>query len=267
MSDIPETLFKHLKHKGLLPSTRYKYAEILESAPKDNLVGWVEKRVHARMPIGTVLPMRAAVKHYLISVMGYDEGEVQDLLPKAKGRANAMRMPLNPTQLALYHASVEMIDAEPAHTILSLLPLTGLRISEACNLHRDNVKNNGERTFLQFHGKRDKERVVPLNKVGRRILLDYFEAAQPEGYLFTGYGTGPIGPHAIRKYTRKIAAAHSDLAGLSPHILRHTAATLWLRNGVDVRTVQALLGHESITTTQRYLHPDLDMLQGAVDSM
>lgn len=256
---------KHLKKQGLLPSTRQKYDEIIESAQADDLVRWIEQKVHARTPIGTVLPMRAAVKHYLISVLGYDEDDVKELLPKAKGRANKMRHALTPTQLALYHAAVGQIDQEPAHTILSLLPSTGLRIGEITALRLSEVHASNGRHYLQFRGKRDKERVVPLTRAGANILADYITRARPKDFLFTGYSDAPIGPHAIRKYTRWIAAKWPDLSGLTPHILRHTWATMALRKGVDLKTLQVLLGHENIATTQRYLHPDREMLAEAVD--
>ena len=79
--------------------------------------------------------------------------------------------------------------------------------------------------------------------------------------------TGPIGPHGVRKYTRKIAADYPSLSGLSPHVLRHTFATMALRNGMDLARLQTILGHESIETTRRYLHPTVGDLQDAMDKM
>ena len=263
------TLDKHLKRQGLLPSTRDKYQEILEtaSAESGDLVKWMESKIHARTPIGTVLPLRAAVKHYLISVMGYDADDVQELLPKARGRANKLRQALTPTQLALYHAAVDQIDVEPAHTILALLPATGLRIGEITGLHRDNLEVHEGRIHLQFRGKRDKERVVPLNRASTQLLQAFLEKENPREYLFTGYSGTPIGPHAIRKYTRAMADKYPDLTGLSPHTLRHTFATMALRKGVDLKNLQVLMGHESISTTQRYLHPTREDLSDAMDKL
>lgn len=257
-----------MKQQGLLPSTRNKYAEIIEGADQNNLIGWIRKKVHARTPIGTILPMRAAVKHYLISEMGYTEEEVKQLLPKARGRDASLRQALSPLQLAQYHAAVEQVDREPAHTILTLLPMTGLRISEMCGLHVDNVRQHEGRPILVFRGKRDKERIVPLGRSAVRALDVYLEREKPKDWLFPTYNfTGPIGPHGVRKYTRKIAEQYRDLSGLSPHVLRHTFATMALRNGMDLARLQTILGHESIETTRRYLHPSVSDLQDAMDHM
>lgn len=260
-------LDRHLKRQGLLPSTRDKYAEILAEAPTGDLISWINGRVHARTPLGTVLPMRAAVKHYLVAVQGYDPDELDELLPKARGRAAKTRPALTARQLALYHIAVEEVDREPAHTILALLPATGLRISEMCSLRCHNVRRHEGSIFLQFRGKRDKERIVPLTSAGRKELEGYLEKAQPKHWLFPGYMGRPIGPHAVRKYTRKIASDYSEFEGLSPHILRHTYATMALRRGVDLKQLQALLGHKSIQTTSRYLHPTVEDLQNAVDRL
>lgn len=262
-----QQLDRHLKRQGLLPSTRDKYKEILEAADTDDLIGWIERKTHARTPIGTILPMRAAVKHYLVAVLGYPEEHVQELLPKAKGRDAKLRQALSPRQLALYHAAVEQVDVEPAHTILTLLPMTGLRISEICGLRVENVRTFEGRPYLNFRGKRDKERIVPLTRGGAQALDLYFEKEQPSGWLFTGYSGHPIGAHAVRKYTRKIAQDYPDLVGLSPHVLRHTFATMALRKGMDLKRLQNLMGHESIQTTSRYLHPSVRDLQDAVDQM
>jgi len=264
---MSHALDRHLKRQGLLPSTRSKYREILESSDKRDIVSWINSKVHARTPIGTVLPMRAAVKHYLVGELGYSEEEVQRLLPKAKGRAAQARHALTPEQLALYHAAVEGIGKEPARTILALLPSTGLRIGEATSLHLNNLRLFSGRHCLSFRGKRDKERVVPLSRAGERVLLGYLETQRPEGWLFPSFTGRPVTPHAIRKYTRKIAADHPDLAGLSPHVLRHTFATMALRKGVDLERLRVLMGHENIQTTSRYLHPSVSDLQSAVDRL
>ena len=255
-------LQEHLSQQQLLPSTKAQYKSILARTEGKDPITWLKGRIHARTPIGTVLPYRAAVKHYLMSEQGYTEEELQALLPKAKGRPTAYRHALTPEALATYHVAVEGVP-DPSMTILTLLPKTGLRISEICGLQVGDVQNvSGVRAFV-FRGKRDKQRVVPLTKSAESTLDAYIASHQPTKWLFTGQLGGPLTPHAVRKHTRAIAALNPDLAELSPHVLRHTYATLLVARGVDLKTIQSLLGHESIETTSRYLHPTVTDLYAA----
>ena len=247
-------LQEHLTQQQLLPSTKAQYKSILTRAEGKDPIAWLKGRIHARTPIGTVLPYRAAVKHYLMAEQGYTEDELRELLPKAKGRPTAYRHALTPEALATYHVAVEDVP-NPSQTILALLPKTGLRISEICGLQVGDVQNvSGVRAFV-FRGKRDKQRVVPLTKSAEATLDTHIQRTGPTKWLFTGQMGGPLTPHAVRKHTRSIALQNPDLQDLSPHVLRHTYATLLVARGVDLKTIQSLLGHESIETTSRYLHP------------
>ena len=259
------TFDQHLKKQGLLPSTQKKYTEIVKGAGQEDPVAWINRKLHARTPIGTVLPMRAAVKHYLLA-QGYDKADVENLLPKAKGRSSRLRHALTSEQLAYYHAAVDEVDQEPAHTLLALLPMTGLRISEACGLHQKHLVTYQGRFVLQLRGKGDKERVIPLTHTAEATLREFLVERTPKTWLFTGYSGSPISPHAIRKYTRRIASDYSAyLTGLTPHVLRHTFATMALKKGMSLVTLQRILGHTSLQTTQRYLHPTLQDLQDEMD--
>ena len=247
-------LQEHLTQQQLLPSTKAQYKSILTRTEGKDPITWLKGRIHARTPIGTVLPYRAAIKHYLLAEQGYSEDELRELLPKAKGRPTAYRHALTPEALATYHVAVEDIP-NPSQTILALLPKTGLRISEICGLQVGDVQNvSGVRAFV-FRGKRDKQRVVPLTKSAEATLDTHINLTNPTKWLFTGQMGGPLTPHAVRKHTRAIAVLNPDLQDLIPHVLRHTYATLLVARGVDLKTIQSLLGHESIETTSRYLHP------------
>ena len=259
------SLSKHLTEEGLLPSTKDKYEEIINSADLSDPIAWMRSKVSIRTPLGTVLPMRAAIKHYLIAVHGYTDEELQLLLPKAKGRKAKDRQPLTAEQLAIYTAAVDQMDQEPARTILLLLPKTGLRISEITSLRTEDIKEIGGIPVFDFRGKGDKARVVPLSKSAQVTLNEYFSKfGRTDAIFSTRLGTS-ITPHGVRKYTRAIAAEHTELAGLSPHVLRHTFATMLLSRGVDLKKLQDLLGHTNIQTTQRYLHPSVQDLAAAVD--
>jgi site-specific recombinase XerD len=264
MGDLATRLRQH----GLLPSTRNQYQSIVERTGGQDPITWLRNSIHARTPIGTVLPYRAAIKHYLIAEHGYTEEELKELLPKARGRPTALRHALSPEQLGVYHMAVEEVGREPIQTLLELLPKTGLRISEICGLSKDNIEKIQGGYYFVFRGKRDKERAVPLNKSARQTLRRYLKDYPPQGdWLFPGYMGHPISPHAVRKVTRRMAADYPELQGLSPHTLRHTFATMLLESGTDLRTLQQLLGHESIQTTARYAHPSPRHLSSAVEKL
>lgn len=243
-----------LEGKDLMPSTQQKYEDIVVGAKTDQLVSWLRSQVNAATPIGTVLPLRAAVKHYLLSEKGYTEEELDALLPRAIGKASEITPPLTPTQLALYHAAVEQIDTDPAYTILTLLPLTGLRVGEITSLQPHNIQEHEGKLYLTLENRHGKRRNIPLPKGAQEALRRYLDRYKPSEWLFEGYGGGPITPHAIRKYTRKIREDYPDLgAKFSPQALRATYAALMLRQGIDLESLQKLLGLKNLDTARRYL--------------
>ncbi|MCX8023027.1 MAG: site-specific tyrosine recombinase XerD [Syntrophorhabdaceae bacterium] len=144
-------------------------------------------------------------------------------------------------------------------TILELLYATGLRVSELIQLKKSDI--NLEGGFLIASGKRSKERVVPLGEYSRKAVKEYLEQEKPIGpYLFPNRQGGKLTRQTvwkiIRKYGAKIERGH-----ISPHTIRHTFATHLLEGGADLRSVQLLLGHEDISTTQIYTHIDRKRLK------
>ncbi len=144
-------------------------------------------------------------------------------------------------------------------TILELLYATGLRVSELTKLNKSDVNLNGG--FVITMGKRSKERVVPLGTYSRDAIKLYLETEQPKGqYLFPNKRNGTLTRQAIWKIIRKYSA-QMERGHISPHTIRHTFATHLLQGGADLRSVQILLGHEDISTTQIYTHVDSKRLK------
>jgi integrase/recombinase XerD len=144
-------------------------------------------------------------------------------------------------------------------TILELLYATGLRASELIKLNKSDI--NLEGGFVIAMGKRSKERVVPLGSYSRDAIKLYLETQKPVGpYLFPNKRGGTLTRQAlwkiIRKYSTQMERGH-----ISPHTIRHTFATHLLEGGADLRSVQILLGHEDISTTQIYTHVDSKRLK------
>ena len=135
----------------------------------------------------------------------------------------------------------------------------GLRASEAVGLEVTDL--DLRRGFVRPHGKGSKERMVPVRQGGRRGGLRYLRAGRPElvgtkpeGKLFVNFRGGPL----TRQGLYKIIQRHAKEVGLegkmSPHTLRHTFATHLLSGGCDLRSVQEMLGHADVSTTQLYTH-------------
>ena len=139
-------------------------------------------------------------------------------------------------------------------TIIELLYATGLRVSELTNLKRSNV--NLEAGFVVALGKRSKERIVPLGAYSREAIKEYIQTQKPKGpYLFPNRKAGSLSRQAVFKIIKKYAASLGR-PDISPHTMRHTFATHLLQGGADLRSVQIMLGHEDISTTQIYTHVD-----------
>ena len=155
------------------------------------------------------------------------------------------------------------------YAIITLFLNCGLRLSELVGINLNNIKE----TSLTVIGKGDKERSVPLNNACIKALQDYMKERPRDGVkdrnaLFLSARKQRISKESVQKIVKKyIKAAGLDTERYSTHKLRHTAATLMYKYGnVDIRALQELLGHESISTTQIYTHLDSKQLKNAVDS-
>ena len=154
--------------------------------------------------------------------------------------------------------------------MLELLYATGLRVSELCNLHSSDI--NTDLGVLRVTGKGGKQRMVPVGKSALRSLTDYWNGARARllgarksPHVFVTARGGPLTRQAFWKalagYGRKIGIFHE----LTPHVLRHTFATHLLEGGADLRSVQVMLGHADISTTQIYTHVLRSRLRKTVD--
>lgn len=144
--------------------------------------------------------------------------------------------------------------------ILELLFSTGLRISELCSLSIDDIDLS--RDEFSVRGKGDKIRVVFLSDTARQALKSYLKDRKDlDDAMFVRYGRKAndggdprLGARAIQRLIKKYAAEAGITRKVTPHVIRHSFATDLLQNGADIRSVQALLGHASINTTQIYTH-------------
>lgn len=154
------------------------------------------------------------------------------------------------------------------HAMLEVFYAGALRVSEMTSAKLEDLKL--EAGYMLVRGKGDKERVVPLGRSAQDALTKYLAEARP--VLATSKGAGHNSPllfiaRGARKLTRQrvwqMVRAASAASGrkASPHMLRHSCATHMVENGADLRTVQTILGHSDISTTQVYTHMALDRLR------
>lgn len=149
--------------------------------------------------------------------------------------------------------------------MLEVLYAGGLRVSELIRLQPKNLNLN--EGFLLCLGKGGKERIVPLGGSAVRAVARYLEEARPrllkkpEGALFLTRRGEPFTRQGFWKMLREYAEGAGLSSRISPHILRHTFATHLLERGADLRSVQLMLGHSQITTTQIYTHVSRERLR------
>lgn len=142
--------------------------------------------------------------------------------------------------------------------MLELLFSTGLRVSELCSLNADIDLSRDE---FSVRGKGDKVRVVFLSPSAKSAVTDYLKKRADMGdALFAGYGKGTkekggrLTPRSVERIVKQYAVKAGITRKVTPHVIRHSFATDLLEGGADLRSVQALLGHSNIATTQVYTH-------------
>lgn len=161
-------------------------------------------------------------------------------------------------------ARAEAVDGTPAQmrawAILELTYACGLRVSEVCALDVSSL--NREALTVRVLGKGNKERVVPYGPPAREALDHWLVRGRPQlvaqssgEALFLGDRGGRIDPRVVRSMVHRMAAK-AGVHDVAPHGLRHSTATHLLQGGADLRAVQEMLGHASLSTTQRYTHVD-----------
>jgi len=164
-------------------------------------------------------------------------------------------------------------EAKRDRAALELLYSTGCRASELIGLDQDKLDMN--QGLVRVMGKGGKERILPVGNHALKALRDYLavrselggpEKAAANPALFLGKRGGRLNDRVLRRRFEGFIRKLSLETGLSPHSLRHTFATHMLEAGADIRAIQELLGHASLSTTQIYTHVNMDHLMKVYDA-
>lgn len=191
------------------------------------------------------------------------------------GPKNPAKLPRVISESDLEHLLKPSETGSPADmcddAILELMYATGARISEIAGLRLKDI--DAAEHLIHFWGKGNKERVVPLHELSLSKLRRYLSEARPKlvdpkrvqpedaGRVFIGPSGKPLSADSIRvRFKKRLLLTGLD-SSITPHDMRHSFATHLLTNGVDLRSVQELLGHEHLATTQVYTHLSIGHLQ------
>lgn len=232
------------------------------------LRAWLADAVAAGKSRATIARRTAAARAF--SAWAARQGHIPtDVAARLSSPKVSRRLP---TVVSAAEATAMMEDAAPAddpvtirnHTMLEVLYGTGIRVGELVGLDCGDVDVHNR--TIRVLGKGSKERVIPLGNAAERAVLHWLDDVRPRiarddtEALFVGTRGKRIDPRQVRRVV-DAAGKEAGTEHLSPHSLRHSAATHLLEGGADLRVVQEGLGHSSLQTTQIYTHVSAERLK------
>jgi integrase/recombinase XerC/integrase/recombinase XerD len=221
-------------------------------------VGELSERRLARATIARKLASARALFDHLVATKAIGQNPAE-LIPSPK-RGSRLPRVLGPDQLAA------LLDRIPADTPLEVRDRAMFELAYACGLRCEEIVDldlndaDFEAERLRVEGKGRKVRSVPIGEHAQRALRSYLATARPgladdarESALFLSRNGRRLGPSDVRRRLRRYVRSVEEIGGhISPHALRHSFATHLLEGGADLRSIQELLGHASVSTTQVY---------------
>jgi integrase/recombinase XerC len=268
--DARQFLSFMVEHLGEAPTLN----ELAKLTPQDVRAFMASRRAQG---IGSRSLMRglAGVRSFARFLERNGKGKVAALSAvRAPKVAKGLPRPL-PIAAAKQMADIELRDGEERPqwvlardaAILALLYGSGLRISEALSLKRKDVPAPATGDAITVTGKGNKQRMVPVLPQVLQAIADYVALCPmpltPEGALFIGARGGPLSPRIVQLTMARLRGALGLPSSATPHALRHSFASHLLARGGDLRAIQELLGHASLSTTQIYTAVDTERLLDA----
>ncbi len=254
-----------------------KHERTLLNARRDHVRGFIQQLFGNSVDGRSVGRKLSALRHlyrYLLldkliehdPTLNIDSPKQWKVLPKALARDEMDAMLNRPRPASNRKRKDKETEAiaERDRAMLEVFYAAALRVSEIVGVKLEDLKL--DLGYVLVRGKGDKERIVPLGRGAQDALSQYMKQSRPilakgktSPLLFLGRGAGRLTRQRVWQMVRAASAGAGRNA--SPHMLRHSCATHMVENGADLRTVQTILGHADISTTQVYTHLALDRLK------
>ena len=241
----------------------FKNSDALVNVSREQITGYMTQLKEKGLAAATIARKLAAIKAFyrFMTAEGYmdvNPAEVVEAgtkgikLPRVLSEDEVVRL--------LNRPDITTAEGFRDRTMLEVLYATGMRVSELINLTLERVDLNMK--YIIAFGKGSKERIVPLGSVAAEFLQQYLEKVRPKlthedrntNIVFLAFGGHELTRQRFWQIIRAYGRKANINKALTPHILRHSFATHLLDNGADLRSVQELLGHSDISTTQIYTH-------------
>lgn len=241
----------------------FKNSDALVNVSREQITGYMTQLKERGLAAATIARKLAAIKAFyrFMTAEGYMDANPAEVveagtkgikLPRVLSEDEVVRL--------LNQPDITTAEGFRDRTMLEVLYATGMRVSELINLTLDRVDLNMK--YIIAFGKGSKERIVPLGSVAAEFLQQYLEKVRPKlthagrntNIVFLAFGGHELTRQRFWQIIRAYGRKANINKALTPHILRHSFATHLLDNGADLRSVQELLGHSDISTTQIYTH-------------
>lgn len=260
-----EKFSQYMEYVGL-----HRRPDQIELRHLQDFLKWIhELGMTARSQARIISGMRGFYKYLLLeNVVRKDPTELLDS-PKLGRKLPAT---LTVEEINSLIAALDLSTPEGARNkaMLETLYGCGLRVSELVNLRISSLYF--DEGFVKIIGKGDKERLVPIGKTARKEVVYYLEQIRThvpvrkghEDFVFLNRRGSKLSRVMVFTLIKSLAEKAGIKKGISPHTFRHSFATHLVEGGADLRAVQEMLGHESITTTEIYTHLDRDYLRSTI---
>lgn len=241
----------------------FKNSDALVNVSREQITWYMTQLKEKGLAAATIARKLAAIKAFyrFMTAEGYMDANPAEVveagtkgikLPRVLSEDEVVRL--------LNQPDITTAEGFRDRTMLEVLYATGMRVSELINLTLERVDLNMK--YIIAFGKGSKERIVPLGSVAAEFLQQYLEKVRPKlthagrntNIVFLAFGGHELTRQRFWQIIRGYGRKANINKALTPHILRHSFATHLLDNGADLRSVQELLGHSDISTTQIYTH-------------